>query len=350
MALYAWRLAAAALVAAATVPAQAAAARAESPWSATASAAPVRDVVLSRAAARRLAGVTWWGGVYTTTGGDRVTVHLSGAYPRDDAVAQRWADYLGSLVHASELASVSLYLAPLADVQEVCSAEADGCYDGSRIVSVGDSSAGIPPTSVVAHEYGHHVAEHRLNPPWRAIDAGPKRWATAVGVCSRTAAGTAFPGDEGLHYSFNPGEAWAESYRVLNETRGGLPLTWGIVDRSFAPTPALLQAVSDDVLHPWTGPTTQRIVGGFRGTATTWQLTVATPLDGDLDVSLAVPPGTADSLALLGTDGRQLAVGLLGGDGRMLLHSTICGARSVVLRVRRAGGDARTFTLRVTRP
>ena len=30
----------------------------------------------------------------------------------------------------------------------------------------------------------------------------------------------AFPGNEGANYSLNPGEAFAESYRVLVETNG----------------------------------------------------------------------------------------------------------------------------------
>ena len=169
-------------------------------------------------------------------------------------------------------------------------------------------------------------------------------------MCARAAAGTAFPGDEGLHYPFNPGEAFAESYRVLNESRAGLPIAWDIVDRSFAPTPALLQAVEQDVLQPWASPTPQIVRGSFRGGATTWRLPLATPLDGDLDVALRVPPSTADSLALVGSDGTQLARGLLAAGGREVLHFTICGQRSLVLRVTREPGNGRTFTLRVTQP
>jgi hypothetical protein len=317
---------------------------------ATAPAARVRDVRLPGHGVRRLAETAWWGGVYTSAAGERVAIHLAVAYPRDDDVAQQWADFLGSLVHGSELSLTSLYLAPPDEVRMLCAAEADGCYDGSRIVAVGDSSAGIAPTSVVAHEYGHHIAEHRLNPPWRAIDWGPKRWSSAVGVCARAAAGTAFPGDEGLHYAFNPGEAFAESYRVLNETRAALPLAWTIVDGSFAPTPQLLQAVEQDVVHPWTGPTTQTVRGSFRGRAPSWRLPLATPLDGDLDVVLRVPPSTAASLVLVGSDGAVLARGLLAPDGRETLHFTICGQRSLVVVVKREVGHGRAFTLSVTQP
>ena len=78
----------------------------------------------------------------------------------------------------------------------------------------------MTPQEVVRHEYGHHVAANRLNPPWSAADWGPKTWATDQGICALAAAGTAFPGNESDHYELNPGEAWAESYRIFADQRG----------------------------------------------------------------------------------------------------------------------------------
>src|SRR5207253_573329 len=132
--------------------------------------------------------------------------------------------------------------------------------------------------SVATHEYGHHVAYNRRNTPWIAVDWGTKRWATYMRICSRTAGGTAFPGAEDVSYPLNPGEGFAESYRVLNETMGGIPLTWSIVDNSFRPDAAALQAIRDDVLQPWTGPTIDTIRGRFPQGRKTWTVTLSTPL------------------------------------------------------------------------
>jgi hypothetical protein len=44
-------------------------------------------------------------------------------------------------------------------------------------------------------------------------------WATQMGICSRAESRTVHPGDEGFFYSLNPGEGFAEAYRVLVEDR-----------------------------------------------------------------------------------------------------------------------------------
>lgn len=348
------RLAAAILAVAAAVPsasaAGAGATRLEQPWSPGPAPVAVRDGAPAATAARVVAATSWWGGGYTTSTGERVTIRVAAAYPQDDAVAQRWADYLASLEHGSELSLVTLYLAPLAEVHQLCSPDAVGCYDGVRLVAVGDSSAGVAPTSVVAHEYGHHVAAHRRNPPWNALDWGPKRWSSTAGVCARAAAGTAYPGDEGLHYDLNPGEAFAETYRILNETRAGIAATWPILDPSFYPSPAALAAVERDVLEPWLVPTTLTVVGRFgaRGPRT-WSLPLSTPLDGELEVVARLPLGAAYRVSLLTPDGQLRAVGLWSRQSEQTLHFVVCGQRTLVLRVTRVGAAGR-FSLRVTEP
>ena len=156
-------------------------------------------------------------------------------------------------------------------------------YGDNRIVMIGDSSAGVSAQAVASHEYGHHVALNRVNAPWPAEDWGTKRWASAVNVCSRVAAGTAFPGDESDHYTLNPGEAFAETYRALNESKAGATsFQWLVVDASFFPDPSALQAVEQDVVQPWVAPTTQILAGRFvpRGRSV-WTLPLATPLDGN---------------------------------------------------------------------
>ncbi len=314
-------------------------------------AAARRTAILSTAP-RRLAGASWWGGTYTGAGGEQITVYVSTAYPEDETVARKWVDFFAGLVHGSELPSMRAYVAPLDEVQEMCfSADVIGCYGGQKLVTVGDSSAGVPPASIAAHEYGHHIAANRTNAPWMALDWGTKRWSTYVGVCSRVNAGTAYPGDEGPNYSFNPGEGFAESYRVLFETNGSaVGYDWPIVDPSFRPDAQSLSAIREDVLHPWAGPTTTTIQGKFLRRSSTWTRQVATPLDGDLHIRVTVPGGGGDDVRLLSSDGQTvLATGAWDSSGGKSVAYRVCGARSVKLRVTRGGAAAR-FTVRVLVP
>jgi hypothetical protein len=251
-----------------------------------------------------------------TTGGTSVAVSTSYAQPEVTAV--HWAEFLGGLVHGDELQGLTLYLGTADDVANACgSYDALGCYaEGwTRIVAIGEaSSEGVRPEAVVAHEYGHFVAAHRQNPPWKALDWGPKRWASALDVCFRVRARKLFPGAEDAAYSLNPGEGFAESYRFLNaEPTGLVGMDWPIVDRLFFPTAQTLQAVRNDVLKPWGGPTTQRLTGRLdpRGRA---KVNVLTPLDGD--VQLAAQGATVDGSARWQVCGeRKTAVALVGKPG-----------------------------------
>jgi hypothetical protein len=296
---------------------------------------------------RAVQAESWTGGRYATATGEHVTVEVSTAYASDVGAGQRWADFFASLVHGSELGLLTAYIAPIAEVAEICD-EDDvlGCYRNDRLVVVGDVTDGMQPTTVARHEYGHHVAFNRSNAPWSAVDWGTKRWASTVNVCARAAAGTAFPGDEGPFYMLNPGEAFAETYRVLNEQLAGLPLLWPIVDPSFLPTSDSLEAVREDVLDPWTGPRTQTMRGTFAPRRRVWTARLATPLDGDLTIRLA--QGT-DDLELIGDSRAVLARGSWTTTGAKSLHYRICGRRSLTIRVR-ATGRPTPFALRVTKP
>jgi hypothetical protein len=308
-----------------------------------------RSTTLSARGLRQISSTHWHGGRYLTASGASVTVLVSPAYTSGSATAEQWAEFFASLVHGPELGLLSAYFAPLEEVHALCGGGDGvlGCYGADKLVAVGDSSGGISPTSVAAHEYGHHVAYHEINPPWIAEDWGTKRWATYMNICSRTAAGTAFPGSEGADYPLNPGEAFAETYRVLNETRGGVPLTWSIVDGSFRPDAQALQAVNDDVVSPWSGPSIRRIHSRFAPGRKSWTLELATPLDGQL--SIALEPGS-DGLELLAGDARSvLGQSVWTGDGGRAIDFQVCGRRSLVVRVRR-GGPARAFTLRISVP
>jgi hypothetical protein len=343
-----------ALAVCAATDALAAGPRVEAPTLATLDAggqASLRITRFTNSSARRLAALNWTGGSYTTSTGEAVVVYVSTSYPADASVGRRWADYFASLDHGAELHLLRAYVAPLDEVEEMCGGEALGCYGGSRLVMVGDSSAGIPPASVAAHEYGHHIAANRNNAPWLALDWGTKRWATYTSICKRVRAGTAYPGDEDSAYTLNPGEGFAESYRVLIETGGtALGYDWPIVADAFRPDAHALERIRDDVLHPWFEAPPRTIRGKFPGRNRTWTTKVATPLDGDLRVRLTVPDGGVDELTLLAGDGKtRLATAVWDAPGTKSLKYQACGDRSLTLRVTR-GGSASRFTLRVTVP
>jgi hypothetical protein len=281
-----------------------------------------------------------WGGPITAADGESVTVYISDAYPVDPTVQQAAADFLTQLYHGSELASVTVYLAPLAEVESVCGPGTGGCYRRDQVVATGDPlSDGTSAVNVLAHEYGHHVADNRNNGPWDAVLWGPKRWATAAHVCTREAAGTAFPGDEGNNYRLNPGEAWAETFRLLNYQKQTWPnwiLTdWKIVDQSFYPDAAELTAAKDDVLEPWQRPPTVPWNGRLRIVKRKGQPVrvppvkriIRTPLDGD--VAVIVPRAPAGMRLTASTLGGRV----LGETVYRILPIRVCGQRRIVLAV-----------------
>jgi hypothetical protein len=292
----------------------------------------------------------FWGGRYTTSTGESVRVIASDAFPVDETVTRAWAEYLTSLVHGPELQRVSLYLAPFPEIQSTCGLEALACYSSERELIVGprDNPPGGPSAqAVVAHEYGHHVARNRANSPWNALRYGAKRWASQIGVCSRTAAGTLFPGGGGFRYRFDPGEGFAEAYRVLNELRAGRPESpWQIVDTSLRPDALALAAVEQDVLSPWTGPTVATRVGSFkvRGKPLV-SIPLATPLDGTIAINLSAPTKLKLRLALYDRAQKQTVA-----TGGRRLQTTICGQRSLAVRVTRQARGAGKFSLNISVP
>jgi hypothetical protein len=310
--------------------------------------APALATAAGTASPRRLADVTWVGGAYTVTGGEKVFVYVSTSYAGADVVAQQWAGFFAGLPHGSELGLLRAYVAPLAQVQDLClSDHVLGCYGGRNLVIVGDSSAGVPPAAVAAHEYGHHIAANRVNTPWLALDWGSKRWASYEGICTRVAARTAFPGDEGSNYSLNPGEAFAETFRVLVETGGvASAYSWPIVDVSFEPDAQALAAVRDDVLHPWMLATTTILRGRFAPGRTTWTRRVATPLDGDVRIGLNTP---AELVVRSGEGQRIVATGAWNSAGGKSAEYRVCGTRSLEVRIARRG-TAHRFTVRISTP
>jgi hypothetical protein len=317
----------------------------------TLSASLMRDPALS---ARRLAAAptSWHGGRVVAATGESVTVYVSDAYGDTVNPEQQWADFFAGLIHGPELSLLRAYVLTPAEVQELCGSDAIGCYGSGQLVVPGETMDGVSAQEIARHEYGHHVAANRANPPWPAIDFGPKRWASLEDVCGRDRGGRVFPGDEASMYRLNPGEAWAETYRVLNDVRAtGAAIDWRLVDASFLPSTAALDAAEQDVRSPWAAPSTAVVRGRFtrpRGAA--WSLTQSTPYDGEFVVELSFARDARDDLTLTDATGTHvLARGAPSGRSSVKATYLVCGERGIRLRVTRRAA-AGPFTLRITRP
>ncbi len=287
-----------------------------------------------------------WGGSYPTGDslGTSLQIQVSDSYPVDQALPQDWATYLGTLVHGSELARLTLNLMPLSAVQAKCGSQALACYDPSLdtiYASPEDQLDSPPAKEIVTHEYGHHVANSANDAPWDALDYGTKRWSSYENICAKAAGGTASPGDEGSHYFQNSGEAFAESYRVLNLQKLGLSDSgWNIVDPSFYPNATALTLLQQDITTPWAGPTASKLRGSF-GTGVVRTFKVGTKLDGTFNARLVSPTNAKMRLALYNS-------------GTLVLRGTsiaykICGERSLTLKVERLSGRG-AFTIDVSKP
>ena len=329
----------------------------ERPSAARIATAPevIPDSTLSAPKAKRVLKLaSYWGGRYSTASGAQVTVYVSDSYPQDQSIPQRWADFLDSLVHGSELSQVTVYLAPLDEVQTTCGADALGCYSPAQslLVVPGDApAADISAEAIVIHEYGHHVAAHRLNPPWPAVDYGTKRWATYNQVCAKTKAGRLHPGAESLpFYTLNPGEGFAEAYRVLNQHKLGVAETpWDVVDQSLYPSAQSLTLLEQDVTSPWTKPATTAVPGTLRGGTKSRTIGVATALDGTLRLDVRASSRLRLRFRVTAPSGRAVATRTVAAAHDGAVSTTVCGQRGFSVRVSRLKG-AGAFTLSVTKP
>jgi hypothetical protein len=314
---------------------------------------PIRDSLISPPTTRALAAAPsgYWGGVYRASTGENVTVYASNAYPMDPALGQRWADFLASLVHGSEISTVTVMLSTDSEISRTCGQDALACYSnrGALLYAPGeDPSSSLSAEAVIAHEYGHHVAANRSNSPWEALDWGPKRWASSMQVCAATKQGRLYPGAEDpVRYEENPGEAWAETYRVLNQRRLGVPESpWEIVSQSLYPSSAALTAAEQDVTTPWTANATSTLTGSVTRKSRTRAYTVTTPLDGTLKLTLRTSRSLRVSLDVFASSAR---VAHAAGPGTLGRSTTVCGTRAYRLRGTELKGRG-SFQLAVSKP
>jgi hypothetical protein len=287
-----------------------------------------------------------WGNSYPTgdSYGTYVQIQVSDAYPVDQALPQDWATYLGTLAHGPELARLTLDLIPLSAVQSVCGGQALACYNPLRqeiFASPEDQLDSPPAKELVTHEYGHHLANNSNDAPWPALDYGTKRWSSYENICAKAAAGTASPGDEGSQYAQNSGEAFAETYRVLNlQKQGQTNIGWDIVNRSFFPDATALTLLQQDITSPWLAPTVANLHGSF-GAGVVRTFKVQTQLDGAFSAHLVSPTKAKMQLALY--NGSTLV------QRGATIRYEICGQRTLTLKVQRLSGRG-SFTVNVSKP
>jgi hypothetical protein len=285
--------------------------------------------------------LSYRGGPITTSTGEVVDVRVSDALP-PEVTPEAWAEFFVHLTHGPELAQLTAYIGTLDEVQETCGTRALGCYGRDQLVAPGEAAFDTSAEEIIRHEYGHHIAAHRQNDPWSAIDWGPKRWASAANVCSRVSRKQAYPGDEGTNYSLNPGEAWAEVYRLLDERKAGITTaSWQIIDPSFFPDAGDLAAAEEDVSQPWAAPRSRLYTRTFGKRAErVWWISLATPLDGNVRVSATVPSRGNGSVevALVGPN-RQTVVRRAQWVSQRVktLDASVCGQRSLFVRVTQKG-------------
>src|SRR5262245_54939528 len=113
----------------------------------------------------------WRGGLITAASGEQLKIFISDSLTPDQASAQEWADFFARLVHGSEFPRVTVWIASPAEVQAICGANTRGCYDPDAEDLYMPGASG-DSAIVATHEYGHHVARNRPNPPWRADEFG----------------------------------------------------------------------------------------------------------------------------------------------------------------------------------
>jgi hypothetical protein len=104
------------------------------------------------------------GGTYVTADGSQPTILLSPSYLPNPAAGQSLADFFGLLLHGDELSRLTVYVAPYGEMQSLCGAQADSCYDPQvdTIYLVGEAPPdGASISEIAAHEYGHRRQQPR---------------------------------------------------------------------------------------------------------------------------------------------------------------------------------------------
>jgi hypothetical protein len=314
-----------------------------------------RDTVIEGAGAARTSALGSTGRYPIGDGnGTTVTVVVTATCQASCTAAdpQAIASFLGTLTHGPEMEWLTVQLDTPSQIEFDCGFGAQACYypSESRIVLGGNATLapdGASREFVLAHEYGHHVARNRETPPPfpPALDWGTARWASYEHVCQRSRAGALFPGDEGLRYFRDPGEAFAEAFARNRFPETGTPWRWVA---ALKPDAGAFEAIREDTLRPWSGRTAFALGGQLPPRSATTTRAFRTPLDGT--VSLAPLGRPRYALSLLSRSGRVLrSERYRSGPGRRL-NFTVCGQAKLRVAVRSARRRGAAFELRIQRP
>jgi hypothetical protein len=285
--------------------------------------------------------------------GDSIAVDITSACEQECAAAdpQAIANFIGTLIHGPEVDLLTVQLDTPFELGFDCGFDAESCYYGgeNKIVLSGDEEIapdGSNREFVLAHEYGHHVAQHREIPaPFGpAIDWGTERWSSYEHVCQGHRRGAFFPGDEGSHYYEDPGEAFAESF--AHNRFPDAPVEWSWAP-ALKPNAAAFEAIRRDTLAPWRGRHSFTVSGRVPRHGSVVQ-EFRTPFDGKVSIGPVGSPGLGYELAIRNRSGRVLRSSRQGVSFHHRLDYTVCGQSR--LRVAVQGRAGRHFHLTVQRP
>ncbi len=294
--------------------------------------------VLPRASAAATAGI------FHTADGYAVSVTVSATYAATHASIQSFVDLLGKLPHGSEMGRLKLLIAAPEEVGSLCGggSETLACYvpSAQQLIAPGEQppNTDLTPAYIIAHEYGHHVANNRTNSPFSAEDWGPKYWSSSKLVCLGVTDKRYFPGDEGDNYAANPGEAWAETYAQL--TYPGV--AWDYLP-SLKPDSASLAAARRDVTSPWKRRRSARFSGELSSKTRKRDFRLTLKLDGSLSVALSGPKRSNYDLAVRAQSERQGSTSRAGSRDKLSFRSACRASASenLTVRVVRRSGSGR---------
>jgi hypothetical protein len=282
--------------------------------------------------------------------GQTVDVVVSSTYAAAPPAAQSYVDFLDGLAHGTELSKLTLSIVTPAEIAGACGAQqGDGvlaCYipaSATMVVPGEQTEADATTSYLVAHEYGHHIAANRDNPPFTAVDYGPKYWASTENVCTRVLAGKLAPGNEAEYYQYNPGEAWAETYAWLK-----YPQTSWRYTGLLKPDAAAYAAARKDVETPWTASTVKTFTGTMGSSSTQREFSFTLTLDGAISFQLKGPKNSDFDLRVVASGKAQGTTDARGSSDR-LTFATACVTTPEKVRVqvrRRAGAGA--FSVKTT--
>jgi hypothetical protein len=317
---------------------------------------PVRDTVISSPSphSARISSTTESNRYSINDGsGATIAVEVTAACEQicTHADPQAIANTVGTFIHGPEVTLLTVQLDTPFQLGFDCGFEAQACYFGGEnkiVISGNDEPA--PDSAgrefVLAHEYGHHVAQHRdLPAPFPpAIDWGTERWASAQRICQGHRDGNFFPGDEGASYYSDPGEAFAEAFAFNRFPDAAVRWAWA---PALRPNAVSLGALRRDVLRPWVGRRTYTISGRVPRNGQIVK-TIPTPFDGM--VSVGPVGGRGYEVLIHNQAGKVLRSSREGVSFRNRLDYTVCGQAKLRIAVRPLGSPGRKFTLTVQRP